>query len=46
MTAGPSGSPRVIELEDRQGWKLTLRLAQTDRAGALALARGLWRQRS
>jgi hypothetical protein len=46
MTACPSGSPLVIELEDRGGSKLTLRLAQTDSAGALALAQGLWRQRS
>jgi hypothetical protein len=45
MTACPSGSPWVIELEDRQGSKLTLRLAQIDRASALALAQGLWRQR-
>jgi len=41
------GGPQwVIELEDRDGSKLTLRLAQTDRAAALALAQGLWRQRS
>jgi hypothetical protein len=46
MSACPSGSPWVIELEDREGAKLTLRLAQTDSAGALALAQGLWRQRS
>jgi hypothetical protein len=45
MTACPN-SQWVIELEDRQGSKLTLRLAQTDSAGALALAQGLWRQRS
>jgi hypothetical protein len=45
MTACPNAQ-WVIELEDREGWKLTLRLAQTDRAGALALAQGLWRQRS
>ena len=46
MTACPSGSPWVIELEDRKGSKLTLRLAQSDSAAALALAQGLWRQRS
>ena len=46
MTAYPTGSPWVIELEDRGGSKLTLRLAQTDSATALALAQGLWRQRS
>ena len=36
----------VIELEDGEGSKLKLRLAQTDSAGALALAQGLWRQRA
>jgi len=46
MTACPSAAPWVIELEDRDGSKLTLRLAQTDSVGALALAQGLWRQRS
>ena len=46
ITACPGGPQWVIELEDREGWKLTLRLAQTDRAAALALAQGLWRQRS
>jgi hypothetical protein len=46
MRACPSGSQWVIELEDREGSKLTLRLAQSDSAGALALAQGLWRQRS
>jgi hypothetical protein len=45
MTARPN-SQWVIELEDRQGSKLTLRLAQSDRAAALALAQGLWRHRS
>jgi transposase len=34
----------VIELEDRKGSKMTLRLAQSDSAAALALAHGLWRQ--
>lgn len=46
ITACPGGPPWVIELEDRDGSKLTLRLAQTDSATALALAQGLWRQRS
>jgi len=46
MTGWPSGSPCVIELEDRRGWKLTLRLASSDRAAALVLAQGLWRHRS
>ena len=45
MTACPD-SQWVIELEDGEGSKLTLRLAQTDSAGALALAQGLWRQRA
>ncbi len=46
VTACPGGPHWVIELEDRAGWKLTLRLAQTQSAAALALAQGLWRQRS
>ena len=46
ITACPGGSQWVIELEDRDGSKLTLRLAQTDSAAALALAQGLWRHRS
>ena len=41
-----ANSQWVIELEDRQGSKLTLRLAQSDNAAALALAQGLWRQRA
>ena len=45
MTACPN-SQWVFELEDRQGSKLTLRLAQSDRAAALAVAQGLWRQRA
>jgi hypothetical protein len=45
MTACPN-SQWVIELEDGDGSKLTLRLAQTDSAGALVLAEGLWRQRA
>jgi hypothetical protein len=45
MTASPN-SPWVIELEDRQGSKLTLRLAQSESAAALALAQGLWKQRT
>ena len=45
MTACPN-SQWVIELEDRQGSKLTLRLAQYESAAALALAQGLWRHRS
>jgi hypothetical protein len=46
IAACPGGPQWVIELEDRDGSKLTLRLAQTDSAAALALAQGLWRQRS
>lgn len=46
MPAWSSSPAWVIELEDRRGLKLTLRLGQTDRAVALALAQGLWRQRS
>ena len=45
-TACPTGSQWVIELEDRGGSKLTLRLAQSDSAAALALAQELWRHRS
>ena len=46
MSACPGGSPWVIELEDRQGSRLTLRLAQSDSAAALALAQGLWSERA
>ena len=46
MSACPNGSQWVIELEDRGGAKLTLRLAQSDGAAALAMAQGLWRHRS
>jgi len=45
-TACSSTSQWVIELEDRRGSKLTLRLAASDHAAALALAQGLWRHRS
>ena len=41
-----SASPQwTIELEDRQGTKLTLRLAQGESTNALALAQGLWSRR-
>jgi hypothetical protein len=46
VTAWPSAPPWVIELEDRGGCKLTLRLAQGERVAALALAQGLWRRRA
>jgi len=35
----------TIELEDRQGPKLTLRLAQAESTTVLALAQGLWSRR-
>jgi hypothetical protein len=41
-----AGTQWVIELEDRIGSKLTLRLAQGGSAEALAMAQGLWRHRS
>ena len=46
VRAWPSAPPWVIELEDRGGCKLTLRLPQGERAAALALAQGLWRRRA
>jgi len=46
MSVSANGPPWVIELEDRGGLKLTLRLAQSDSASVLALAQGLWRHRS
>ena len=42
---GSASSPWTIELEDRQGTKLTLRLAQAESTTALALAQGLWSRR-
>ena len=46
-TPGPwsTSSQCTIELEDRQGAKLTLRLAQAASTTALALAQGLWSRR-
>jgi len=41
-----AGTQWVIELEDRLGSKLTLRLAPGGSAEALALAQGLWRHRA
>ena len=46
MTPGLAGPPMVIELEDRFGLKLTVRLVQGSHSEALALARELWRQRA
>jgi hypothetical protein len=46
VTAWPQVPQWIIELEDRCGSKLTLRLAQRDGAAALALAQGLWGHRA
>ena len=48
LPIGPGlvGPPPVIELEDRFGLKLTVRLVQGSNSEALALARELWRQRA
>jgi len=45
VTAWPNGPQWVIELEDRSGAKLTLRLGQSDAAAALLVAQGLWSRR-
>jgi hypothetical protein len=45
VTAWPNGPQWVIELEDRSGAKLTLRLGQGDAAAALSVAQGLWSSR-
>jgi hypothetical protein len=46
MTAWPNGPQWVIELEDRSGAKLTLRLGQSDAVAALTVAQGLWSRRA
>lgn len=46
MTAWPQAPHWVIELEDRDGSQLTLRLPPGDSSAALALAQGLWGQRA
>ena len=46
ITGWPHALPWVLELEDRCGAKLTLRLAPGDGAAALTLAQGLWRHRA
>jgi hypothetical protein len=51
MPVGPGPSPAsvpgwVIELEDRGGSKLTLRLPPRQSVAALTVARGLWRHRA
>ena len=45
VTVWPS-SQGVIELEDKRGSKLTLRLPGCDIGTVLALAQGLWKQRA
>ena len=42
----PGGVPCSIELEDHCGVKMTVRLACGEAATVLAVAQGLWRQRS
>lgn len=46
LAQGLGDPPPVIELEDRLGLKLTVRLVQGDNSEALALARELWRARA
>lgn len=46
VSGWPSAPQCVMELEDRCGCRLTLRLAQGDSVSALALAQGLWRHRA
>jgi hypothetical protein len=41
----PGGAPWSVELEDRNGAKVTVRLAGSEAGAVLALAQGLWRQR-
>jgi len=45
VPAWPGGAPWSIELEDRRGAKMTVRLAGGEAATVLAVAQGLWRQR-
>ena len=45
VTVRPDAPRWVIELEDRRGSKLTLRLAESGIAAALALAQGIWSYR-
>lgn len=40
----PGGAPWSIELEDRRGTKMTVRLAGGEAATVLAVAQGLWRR--
>lgn len=46
VRASSGDSLWVIELEERDGCKLTLRLPPSESVAALALAQGLWRQRA
>ena len=46
IVPGLDGPQTVIELEDRLGLKLTVRLAQGKSTETLALARELWRGRA
>lgn len=46
IVPGLVGPPTVIELEDRLGLKLTVRLVPGGNPEALALARELWRARA
>lgn len=46
VPAWPGGAPCSIELEDHRGAKMTVRLACAEAATVLAVAQGLWRQRS
>jgi hypothetical protein len=46
IAPGLVGPPTVIELEDRFGLKLTVRLVQGSNSEALALARELWSARA
>ena len=46
VPAWPGGAPWSIELADGRGAKMTVRLAGAEAAPVLAMAQGLWRQRS
>lgn len=46
VASWPGAQQWIIELEDRLGAKLTLRLAQGGSTEALALAQGLWSARA
>lgn len=46
VPAWPGGAHWSIELEDRHGTKMTVRLAGGEAGTVLAVVQGLWRQRS